>query len=121
MEFYLKNKKGMLNATIKYLGTGESAHKDNEVLVLKGSLMKKNVHRTKKWNDCSWIDRKRRELQNEGIVSEYNEDYYVFIANKEIRSPNLAACVCLGYITTSAWEGFKNNQGQTLKYIVKGV
>ncbi|MFW5879886.1 MAG: hypothetical protein ACOCUV_03590, partial [bacterium] len=58
--FRLKNKEGAFIANAKYLGNGENSHKNNETVILPGSFMSKTIKKTKKWNECSWIDASRR-------------------------------------------------------------
>lgn len=109
----------MLIATISYIGTGETKGKDNEVIVHKGSLMKREPIITKKWTDCNWIERSRRDLLNKGVLQEYDQNYYELQTDEVFSSPNRAACIFLGYITTKAWDEIVNSKGKSLREVYK--
>ena len=119
MEFQLKNKHGKIYLKLKYIGTGEQIHANNEVVVLPGTKMKKEVHITKKWTGLPHLDVSRRDIISKGIVEDYDEEDYIFVKEYTFSSPNRAASSCLGRITTSAWEDLINNNGESLNTIYR--
>jgi hypothetical protein len=118
MIFKLKNKKGAFVARVELNSVANIKSKNVEVIVLAGSRMYKEVKKTKKWNDCPWIDRSRREILSSNEVLDKG-DYYELLKDVSFSSPNRAACAMLGYITTKAWHEFINDEGLSMHEVFR--
>ena len=112
--YYLNDEKNKINKFAKARYIGDGTKKNNKIIVLPGSFMNKDVVITKKWLDCPWIEEARQDILLSNSVREIKNIYF-FVEPFELNSPNLCACILLGYITTNAWNEWKDDGGNTLE------
>ncbi|MFW5865359.1 MAG: hypothetical protein ACOCUE_04765, partial [Candidatus Izemoplasmataceae bacterium] len=110
---YDENNKEIAKA--RYIGTGFSKRKDNEIIIYKGSLIKKEHKPSKKWDARPIIAKERKKLLENNLVEDFNDEYYKLKKDIIYESPNRAADVIYGDLRSDALKQFVNKDGQTLE------
>lgn len=113
----LKDKRGNIIIRAEYVGKGTRSKKNNELLVLPGSLFAKRERRNVKWKENPWVEASRIDILKGGYLDDYSDSHYIFRKKYVFTSPNKALSVCLGVIVTYGWTQLINNEGKSLNKI----
>lgn len=119
MKFYIKDETDRKIAFFEYQEGTEICDDCNSIAIKSGSFMSKHTLCINKWYDCKWIDDTRNKVVANGIVEDFDADYYVFVKDYYCESPIKAASVVLGHIQTDAWDLIVNEDNKTLRDIFR--